>query len=276
MRLFILFIFLLQGVYMQAQTISNSMWSFSFQNPQTWKFQNNGNVVILGHDTIAGLILVYPNGFSTQEELKNAMQQGLNEEDGYLQLQGQLYKFQDDGYRGDYRGMYQMQAVKAKAYGRLVSKAGGAIIIVMTTPEAFSEKLNEAGKEIATSLKAKAQNATQSSGNLRERFVGKWSYYSKYTESHVYLYPDGTYSDSSSSSYGNSDASVGATWGAANDSQGRGHWQVQGDANTGQIIFTSAQGEKSVYPYKVHILNGQTFWSEYYFGERLYGRKPLN
>jgi len=276
MRFILLAFLFIQGFFVQAQEISNSMWRFSFENPKEWRFQNNGDVVLLGHDTVAGLILVYPNRFSTQQELENTMKQGLNEVDGYLQLQGKLHKYQDNGYRGDYTGMFQMQVVKAKAYGRLIPKAGGAIVIVMTTPESFSDKLNEAGKSIITSLKAKAQKTTHSSENITQRFVGKWSYYSKYTENHIYLYPDGTYSDSSSSNYGNSNTSAGATWGMANDSNARGHWQAQGDANKGQIIFTSANGKKSAYPYKVHILNGQTVWSEYNFGKRLYSRKPLN
>ncbi|WP_457748978.1 hypothetical protein [Sulfurimonas sp.] len=139
------------------------------------------------------------------------MQQGLNEEDGYLQLQGSLKNFRSDGYTGDYTGIYQMQTVKAKAYGRVVSSAGGATIIVMTTPESFSKQLSNAGKEIALSLKAKVEKNPQNSSNISKSFVGKWSYFSKYRESHVYLYPDGTYSDSSSSSFGNSDASAGAT-----------------------------------------------------------------
>jgi len=103
----------------------------------------------------------------------------------------------------------------------------------------------------------------------------KWSYYSKYTESHVYLYPDGSYEDNSSSSYGNSDASVGTTWGAASDSQSRGHWRAQGNAERGEIIFTLPNGKTSVYPYRVHKENNHIYWSEYYFGDRLYARSPL-
>ena len=271
----VLLLILLGSVIMQAQNLSNAMWSFSLDTPENWKYQDNGGVILLGHDTIAGLIIVYPHTFSTKHELKNVMQQGLNEEGGYLQIQGVLDNFDKDGYQGNYVGIYQMQTVKAKAYGRVVAQNGGATIIVMTTPESFSKELDKAGKFIANSLKKKKQNSTQGHIDITQRFIGKWSYYSKYSESHVYLYPDGTYSDNSTSGYGNSNASVGATWGVANDTQNRGRWQARGNANNGQIIFTQPNGEKSAYPYQVHIKNGHTYWSEYYFGNKLYSRKPL-
>ena len=263
------------GLVLHAQNISNAMWDFSLDTPPNWQYQDNADVILLQSNTTAGLIIVYIHNFSTKEALKNAMRQGLNEEEGYLRLQGKLHNFTKTGYEGDYTGMYQMQMVKAKAFGRVVSQNGGATVIVMSTPESFSKELINAGKFIANSLKKKKQNKLQNSADINQRFIGKWSYYSKYRESHVYLYPDGTYSDSSSSSFGNSDASVGAVWGAASDTQGRGHWQAVGNAKSGKIIFILPNGERSVYPYSVHTENGEIYWNEYYFGDRLYSRSAL-
>ena len=278
MRIFLLILLFAVMTLLQADKLTDTAWNFSLKTPQGWKYQKSSELVVLGHNTIAGLILLYPHNMQNKSALKELMQQGLNEEDGYLQLKGRLKGFLKDGYRGNYVGMYQMQIVKAKAFGRVLSGGSGAVVIVMSTPNNYTKALENAGRSIIKSLK-KDTFATSSisskRSDIKQIFIGKWSYYSKYTESHVYLYPDGSYADSSSSSFGNSDASVGTTWGAASDSQSRGHWRVQGDAERGEIIFTLPNGETSVYPYRVHRENNHTYWSEYYFGERLYARSPL-
>ena len=278
MQVIFLFFFLALTTLLQADKLTDTMWNFSLNTPKNWKYQKSSELVLLAHDKIAGLILVYPHKLTKKSALKELMYMGLHEDEGYLQLQGKLKKFMQDGYKANYIGMYQMQVVKAKAFGRVFAANGGITVIVMSTPEAFSQALEDAGKSIVKSLKAnkqKIQSGTQNSGDVQKIFIGKWSYYSKYRESHVYLYSNGTYADNSSSSFTNSDTSVGTTWGTASDSQNHGHWRAQGNAEQGEIIFTLPNGEKSVYPYRVHIENGRTYWSEYYFGERLYSRSPL-
>ncbi|MCD6201439.1 MAG: hypothetical protein J7K46_06510 [Bacteroidales bacterium] len=48
---------------------------------------------------------------------------------------------------------------------------------------------------------------------------------------------------------------------------------MQGNKDQGQIIFISPSGERTAYDYRVHIENGQKYYSEYYFNGTLYHRK---
>lgn len=261
-------LFFLLSTFLTADTLSNAMWGYSFKSPAGWVHQQDSDGAILGHNTIAGMILVYPHKLKGMEVLKQEMRKGLNEDEGYLHLKGKLKK-SGNSYVGDYTGVYQNQKVKAKGYGTLAPHGGGAIIIAMSTPQAYSKQLLSAAHSISRSLQYQ-----KPSSDLKQRFVGKWQTWSKHSESTVYLYPDGTYSDNSSSSYGNADAS-GAVWGAASDSGGSGHWSVRGNATRGQLTFTDTNGESGSYAYSVHVLNGKTYWSEYYFGNTLYQRSPL-
>lgn len=263
-------LFFLLSTFLTADTLSNAMWGYSFKSPAGWVHQQDGSGAVLGHNTVAGMILVYPHELKSMAALKQEMRKGLDEDEGYLHLKGKLKKSGKNGYVGNYAGLYQNQKVKAKGYGTLAPHGGGAIIIAMSTPQAYSKQLLSAAQSIRRSLQY-----PKSSSNLKQRFVGKWQTWSKYSESTVYLYPDGTYSDNSSSSYGNADASVGAVWGSANESGGSGHWSVRGSATHGQLTFTNANGESGSYEYRVHVLNGETYWNEYYFGNTLYKRSPL-
>ena len=257
---------------LQGATLSEPTWGYSFKNPSGWKYQKNSEVALLGHNTVVGMIFVYPHTFKSMQALKSEMRKGLDDEDVYLRLQGKLKKYGKHGYVGTYSGQYQGQKVTAKGYGTLSPYRGGAIVIAMSTPAGFSKALHSAAKKIVASLHYVKE---QPNANLKQRFIGQWKSWSKYSESTVYLYPNGTYTDSSSSSYGNADASAGAVWGAASDSGGSGRWSVRGNARHGTLTFHNTDGSSGSYEYNVHVEKGQTYWNEYYFDNTLYQRSPL-
>ena len=243
-----------------AQSITDAMWNFSFEVPQKWQYQKSSDGVLLGHNTIAGIIYVFPHELQTVQALQIEMQKGLNEDELYLQLQGKLHKIAKNSFVGNYTGLYQMQAVKAKAYGTLIKNGGGAIVITISTPEAYSKQLAAAGKSIIKSVKYKKVPQ----GNMTQYFVGQWSTYTKYSETHIYFYSNGTYQTSNSSNYGNSDTSVGATWGMANDNSDRGRWSVVGNMKRGRITLMGNDGSTQYIDYNIQ-------GKEMYFNGTLYG-----
>lgn len=235
------YLILFSSSMLLAQSVTDSMWSFSFDAPQGWQYQKDMNGAVLGHNTVPGLILLIPHELKTISKLKIQMKQGLNDDEGYLQLQGRLHAIGKNTLVGDYNGIYQMQQVKAKGFGTLSPDHGGAFVIAMSTPDSYSSQLVDAGKAIVKSIRYKKINTGNSTNNTKmsEYFVGKWSTYTKYSETHIYFYPDGTYVSTTSSSYGNSDTTVGATWGMAGDNNNRGNWQVQGNMKSGRITLTA-------------------------------------
>jgi hypothetical protein len=122
-----------------------------------------------------------------------------------------------------------------------------------------------------------AQSQPPASSDLMQHFAGTWWNATTNTETEVTLTADGRYIESSSSSYsggssdqyGNSDMN----WGAASDNAAQGSWTARGNRERGELIITFQDGSQKVFPYQVHVENGEVYWSEYYFNGVLYGKK---
>lgn len=102
---------------------------------------------------------------------------------------------------------------------------------------------------------------------LVRHFAGTWKNYSQYTETMVVLYPDGTYGQRYTSNYGSEESGT-----AAGESHAQGRWAVRGTKENGVITCTGNDGSSSEYEYRVHVENGEVYWSEYYFNDNLYGK----
>lgn len=141
-------------------------------------------------------------------------------------------------------------------------------LLTITYPEGYSLQFKKAKSQ--TKDKGTADKGTGSTSELVQHFSGTWKNYTKHTETMVVLYPDGTYGQRYTSSYGSSES--GEEWGAAGDVHQQGRWTVQGNLESGVIIFIDQDGSETQYQYQVHVENGETYWREYYFNGDLYGK----
>lgn len=112
---------------------------------------------------------------------------------------------------------------------------------------------------------------------LIQHFAGTWWNATTNTETNVTLMADGRYFENYTASYsGSSNDQYGnqtMAWGAAGDDQALGRWTVQGTREQGQLTIAYQNGNRRVIEYRVHIENGEAYWSEYYFNGELYGKK---
>jgi len=124
---------------------------------------------------------------------------------------------------------------------------------------------------------AQSRPSQEGSSDLMQHFAGTWWNATTNTETNVTLTSDGRYIESSTSSYsGSSSDQYGnpdMSWGRASDNSAQGTWTVRGDTREGEIIITYQDGSQKVFPYQVHVENGEVYWSEYYFNGVLYGKK---
>lgn len=113
--------------------------------------------------------------------------------------------------------------------------------------------------------------------DLMNHFAGTWWNATRNTETNVTLTPDGRYFESSSASYsgGSSDqyGNTDMSWGAAGDQQAQGTWTVRGTREQGVLTIFFSNGNQREINYKVHVENGEVYWSEYFFNGELYGKK---
>ena len=252
------------------------IWSVILNGGIGSRFQKDGKpkrgrrVRFLGHDTIAGLIWVFPHSASSLQEVQRQMQEGLVEDDVQLRLAGPLQSSGKNAVTGIYSGTFQRQPVKARGIGTFLPNGGGAYIVAMTVPNKFGSELENAADAVAKSMQPlKAQESataggtggagtSSGSGNqqLMQQMAGSYysftsagPYSSGGTERRVTLCPNGTYYSGSESGYSGG-AGTGDAWGSAGRQSGRGTWRVQGNVNQGTLTTIDSSGKATEYRYQ--------------------------
>jgi len=254
--------------------VGNPSLGFRFMPPEGWVTQTSSDGVLLGHNTIAGLILVMPHQAQSQEQMQQEMAEGLQDEGTYLMLSGNINTTENKNLIADYEGYIDGTRVKGIGIGVLSPNGGGAYIIAVTTPEMLGNELTDAAKTIARNMHFVKMEAS----DLMSFFAGKWSTFTTNTSTDIYLYPNGVYSEHYESSYSGSfqDGGVDAgNWGAGNQSNDSGKWMVQGTRETGTITIITPDGEQQTVEYHVHVENGETYYNEYWFNGSLYSKTAL-
>ncbi|MCK5001931.1 MAG: hypothetical protein KAJ92_05430 [Gammaproteobacteria bacterium] len=109
---------------------------------------------------------------------------------------------------------------------------------------------------------------------LLYKFSGRWDNYSGSTLSNIYLKPEGSFSDSSETSYSGSFSDQAGyqtgAWGTVGQSQGGGYWSIKGTLSRGVITLVRSNGQHKVINYQVHVKNGEYYGGEYFFNGALH------
>jgi hypothetical protein len=249
-------------------------WGFTFPIPAGWVHQQQGDVVVLGHNTIPGLILVMPHYASNMDEIRSIMQNGITDENMQLFPAGSLQKMADNILAGEFKGTFQYQQVKAHCVVTLAPNGGsGAFIIAMTTPQQYGQGLIKPADTIARNVRYTKTDV----GDLVAHFSGRWAHYSGSTLINVTLAPNGDYLYEDESSYSGelSDGTFETgNWGAVGQNQETAKWTVRGTKESGTLIITYPDGSKEFVSYHVFVENGQTYWNEYLFDGAHYQKLP--
>ncbi len=258
-----------------AGEVGDPNWGFKFHAPQGWEFNKDHNGAILGHDTIAGMIIVFPHHQTNLQGVAQQMQEGLVEEEIHLMPSAQLQQKGNNIVWGDCSGTWQGEQARGRGFGTLSPYGGGAFILAVTTPEKFGTEISGAADAIASGM----QYFKVDVSNLTRIFVGRWASYSGSsgggTLTNWTFYPDGTFEDASETSYSTEYSSDGMGLpdthvGAVGTSSNRARWTVRGGEREGQIIIIYPNGSEKFIDYAVHVQRGETYWREYFFNRSLF------
>ena len=260
------------AVPVAAETASDPAWGFSFTVPAGWKVHQEPSGALLGHDTIAGLIMVLPHSVSSLAEVRAEMLQGLVEEGVELTVVGALEQVAANALGGACEGFVSGQQAKGRVLGVVSPSGGGAYVIAVSTPQAYRRELAAAADQVAKGMQFPKVDAS----DLVRSLAGTWATMTTSTETKVTLAANGQFSLYSESSYSGSfrDSGGGNTggWGTAGGRESRGRWTVRGTRQKGIITLVYESGERADVAYEVHVEKGETYWNEYWFDGRLYGR----
>lgn len=122
-----------------------------FYIPDGWSGGIQEDYILLGHETLPGMMLLFQNHSKTAQELKNLAEQGIVEDGVFLNPSNDFMVVSNKRVQGYYEGQYDGVDVKAYAVGLLNDFGSGLSLLIMTERDKFS---NVHEKEAEKLLKA--------------------------------------------------------------------------------------------------------------------------
>lgn len=122
----------------------------SFTIPDGWQGQEGEDMIVLGSNTIAGLVIITTHT-SNKNELIQEAKAGIVDQNGTnMQLEESIETLTNNAVAGMFTGTMEYQQAKAYVIGMVNPNEGGIGVTIMSvsTAEAFSQ----ANKDVATEL----------------------------------------------------------------------------------------------------------------------------
>jgi hypothetical protein len=259
----------------QSRIIREPAFGVEFTVPNGWQYQKNEMGYVMGHNTIAGVILVTTSEFRTMAEMKQGAYEGIQEEGGTsLQLSGQLNTFGKNGLAGAYRGTMNWEQVSAYIIG-LISPFGGKAIncMIITTPSMYGDVHKTTLESLAGSFKFFKPEIPEvvkewdtwfkTPGGCRLKYMSvSSSSYGGYTgsssEATIDLCPNGQFTFDSNSEFSMS-IDAGSAYNSSNDS-GTGKWMLTYDGTNPVLELYFNDGRE--WEYTLTYVNQETYLND--------------
>lgn len=201
------FIIILISLPMNSQHIDLPELGLSFDIPEGWSGDQYEDYIILGHQTVPGLMVLFQNESQTAQELKELAMKGIIDEGVNLKPKSEFILQSDQRVQGEYEGIYQGNQVRAFAVGLINGFGKGMSIIVLTSTESFAAQHIDEANKIAASVKFSQAKDSKATTEWKQWLVGKkLKYlYSNYSADYmggstsssdtviINLYQDGTF-----------------------------------------------------------------------------------
>lgn len=231
--------------------------------PAGWFGQETETSLVLGSQTIPGIVTISTHNYSINE-LRVQAQKGIFDQNGTaLRLSGQLQEIDPYTIAGEFEGMLEYQQAKAFIIGKENTKGGpGVTIMAATLIDMYSNEHQNIAKEVSGTVKFNKINRTAEFeewkswlSNVRLTYMDSY-YSSDYTdegvsggyssETTIDLCSKGFFNFNSSSDM--SVSSIGVSGYGSSGNAGEGTWNIQ-MGTTGEVllILTFHDGSKNTY-----------------------------
>lgn len=157
-QLFTAFAIIVAPIVSMAQItgqVNYDKLGISFTIPTGWAGQESGDVLVMGSNSIAGMLLMTSHAYTKQELIQEA-KAGIDEGNGTQFFLSGALDVADRYVAGTFTGTAEWSPAKAYIMGVPNPYGGpGVTIMAMTTPEAFSSAHKKACMDIYQSLSFK-------------------------------------------------------------------------------------------------------------------------
>jgi len=166
---------------MNAQFISKHVelkeLGLSFDIPDGWSGQVEGDYILLSHTAIPGLMALSTNTSKSVMELQQLAEQGIVEAGVHLVANGDFTVINQNRLEGMYKGTFNGQQVKAHAIGLISSMGHGVNIIILAEPDKLNEQHKTAANTLASSVTFYKSEDNQATGFWKKKLMGKQLYF---------------------------------------------------------------------------------------------------
>lgn len=138
---------------MLPQHVEFQELGLSFDLPSGWQGQLMEDVVVLGHNHIAGMMLLSENLHTDIHALHQQAIQGIYEEGIQLQPAGDFVMQGDRRVHGRYRGYFNGESVTCYAVGLINGLGSGINILIIAADQQFSQQHIQAANALADSVR---------------------------------------------------------------------------------------------------------------------------
>jgi len=235
----------------------------SFDLPTGWSGQLYEEKVILGHNTISGMILLTENPINNASELKALAMQGFTEEGIVFKPISEFKLVSQNWVEGFYQGYFNGTEIKVFVIGLINGLGKGMNIIILTEFDKFTNQHIAAANELAVSVKFFQSKDSSVTINWKSKIVGMKLKYMNTQGGVTGFSITKTFdlcSDGSFSYYASDQSSFdsGSGFGfAQSNGEGRGTYKITTVANQTYLSLNFNSGE--VYEFKLSSESGRTY-----------------
>jgi hypothetical protein len=243
--------------------VSYEKFGLEFDIPEGWIAQESEGMLVMGHNTIPGLIMMTTHSFNINE-LKSEARKGIVEENGtQLFLSGEVVDLSANAIGGNFAGTIEGMPAKAYIIGMENPTGGrGVSIMTATSNDYYNQSYESLAKSIFRSLSFKKVDRSAELNewksylkNSRLTYM-KSSYSSSYgdnssyggysSERIIHLCADGHFKYGSSSDV--SVGSSGASGFSSSNNSGTGRWEIEIGASGDPVLSLKFNnGEEYIY-----------------------------
>lgn len=166
---------------MQAQLVSQHIelqeLGFNFDIPNGWTGQVDGDYILLGHQSIPGLLILSANTSKNVAALKEFAEQGVADENVQLSAEGSFLVKNNNRVEGIYKGTFNGQQVKGFAIGLINGLGKGINILILTETTKFTEQHKIEANKLASSVKFYKAKDTETTIRWKNKLMGQQLYY---------------------------------------------------------------------------------------------------
>lgn len=155
------------------QQVEFQEMGLSFDIPQGWQGQMMEDAIVLGHQTLPGIIIITENLSQTTTELKNIAMKGVLEEGIRLQPIGDFRAAGKTKVEGYYEGDFNGSFIKCYAQGLINGLGSGMNIFVLTEKDKFTVQHELEAKKLANSVNFFESKDAPSTKLWKKKIVGR-------------------------------------------------------------------------------------------------------